>query len=150
MDLARVARDACELFQPIAEDKGVTMTFSAPENVDFRGDIRMIQRMIANLLDNAIKNTPSGEGVRLSIHEESARSIVVSVEDTGIGISETDLPRIFDRFYRCDPSRSQAGIGLGLSLAKAIAQAHGGAIDAASRPGKGSTFRVTLPISPTS
>ena len=70
---------------------------------------------------------------------------MISVKDTGIGISPSDLPRIFERFYRCDQSRSQAGIGLGLSLARAIARAHGGDITATSLPNQGSTFTVTLP-----
>jgi len=69
----------------------------------------------------------------------------IAVQDTGIGISARDLPRIFERFYRCDQSRSRAGVGLGLSLARAIARAHGGDIAVASMPERGSTFTVTLP-----
>ena len=105
----------------------------------------MMQRMIANLLDNAIKYTPSRGNVDISIHRDKGRWIIVSIKDSGIGVSEKDLPHIFERFYRCDPSRAETGIGLGLSLAQAIALAHGGRIDVKSSLGKGSTFTVTLP-----
>ena len=106
----------------------------------------MIQRMIANLMDNAIKYTPSGGAVDVSVHAHEGQTAVITVSDTGIGISQDDLPHIFERFYRCDPSRSLAGIGLGLSLARAIAMAHGGDITVTSRRGKGSTFTATLPL----
>ena len=72
-------------------------------------------------------------------------SVAITVKDTGIGISEKEIPRIFERFYRCDPSRSEAGIGLGLSFARAIARAHGGDIKVTSTPDQGSTFAVTFP-----
>ena len=109
----------------------------------------MIQRMLSNLLDNAIKYTSSGGSVNVSVAENDAQ-VVVSIKDTGIGISPRDFPHIFERFYRCDESRSQAGIGLGLSLARAIARAHGGDITATSTPDQGSTFTVTLPKPPPS
>lgn len=147
MDITRVIRDACTLFHPLAEDKGVTMTWNVPDQCSIYGDIRMIQRMMANLLDNAIKYTPVNETIDVSVHENDRQSVIVSVRDTGIGILEKDLPHIFKRFYRCDPSRPQTGIGLGLSLAQAIAQAHGGNIYVTSSPDKGSTFTVTLPKS---
>ena len=106
----------------------------------------MIQRMLSNLLDNAIKYTPSGGFVIVSVAEIDAQ-VVISIKDTGIGISPKDLPHIFERFYRCDQSRSQTGIGLGLSLARAIARAHDGDITATSTPDQGSTFTITLPKS---
>jgi signal transduction histidine kinase len=93
-----------------------------------------------------LKYTPSGGTVTVSVDENEGQ-VVISISDTGIGISKDDLPHIFTRFYRCDQSRSQAGIGLGLSLAMAIAKAHGGNIAAASNPGKGMKFTVTLPQS---
>jgi len=144
IDLAGLIREACELFEPSAEDKGVTLSCNVPNGSYLVGDIRMIQRMLSNLLDNAIKNTPSGGSVTTSV-SENVNQAVVSVKDTGIGISPKDLPHIFERFYRCDQSRSQIGIGLGLSLAKAIARAHGGDITATSSPNQGSTFTITLP-----
>jgi heavy metal sensor kinase len=144
IDLAMLTREACELFEPSAEDQGVTLNCVAPDGIRVFGDARMFQRMLSNLMDNAIKYTPSGGRVTVSLTEKDAR-VLVSVKDTGCGISPPDLPRIFERFYRCDQSRSKPGIGLGLSLARAIARAHGGDITAASNPGQGSTFTVTLP-----
>jgi heavy metal sensor kinase len=146
IDLAGVVQDACRLFEPTAEDKGITLSCDAMERSPFVGDSRMIQRMLSNLLDNAIKYTPSGGSVVISIAENNAQ-MVVSIKDTGIGITAKDLPHIFERFYRCDQSRSQTGVGLGLSLARAIARAHGGEITATSIPNQGSTFTISLPKS---
>ena len=144
IDIAGVLRDACELFHPISEDKGVTMIPRLPEKSVMKGDIQQLQRMAANLLDNALKYTGAGGEVRVSLNGDG-KEIVITVADSGRGISEDDLPHIFKRFYRCDQSRSKPGNGLGLSLAQAIARSHGGKIMAASVPGKGSTFTVTLP-----
>ena len=146
LDMADVVREACELFQPVAEDSGVKITCNLSERGVFQGDIRMIQRMIANLLDNAVKYTPAGGEVSLSVNSEQEKKVIVTVKDSGSGISDEAFPHIFERFYRCDPSRSRAGAGLGLSLAQAIARAHRGHIDVKTRLGKGSTFSVTLPV----
>ena len=147
IDLARVIRDACELFRPSGEDKGIALSCETPEALQVTGDIRMIQRMLSNLLDNSIKYTPPGGRVRVAVYEKEQRDVLISIQDTGIGITGPELPRIFERFYRGDQSRSQAGIGLGLSLARAIARAHGGDITVTSVPGEGSTFFVSLPNS---
>jgi heavy metal sensor kinase len=146
IDLRALAQEACELFKPTAEDKGVSLSCNVPKVSHFIGDTQMIQRMISNLLDNAIKYTPSGGSVTVSIIDNDT-DVVVSVIDTGGGISSNDLPHIFERFYRCDQSRSQPGIGLGLSLARAIARAHGGEITVTSNLDQGSTFTVILPKS---
>jgi signal transduction histidine kinase len=106
----------------------------------------MLQRLLANLLDNAVKYTAAGGSVTVSVADTAAQ-VSISVQDSGCGIEPADLPRIFERFYRCDQSRSKPGIGLGLSLARAIARAHGGDITAASVPHRGSTFTVSLPVS---
>ena len=145
VDIAGLVRDACELFAPVAEDKRVSLSCHVPGESLLSGDKRMIQRMLSNILDNAVKYTPSGGKVEVSVSENEKQDIVVSVQDTGVGISEADLPRIFERFYRCDQSRSQAGTGLGLSLARAIARAHGGDITVVSSPNQGSTFTIILP-----
>jgi signal transduction histidine kinase len=145
IDLAGLVRQACELFEPTAEDKRVALSCDVPNKSHLVGDNRMIQRMLSNLLDNAIKYTPSGGKVKVSVSENDERYVVITVKDTGIGISPNDLPRIFDRFYRCDQSRSTPGIGLGLSLARTIARAHGGDITITSVLNQGSTFTITLP-----
>jgi signal transduction histidine kinase len=147
VDLAVLVQEVCELFLPTTEDKGVHLSCQVPERALLKVDIRMIQRLLSNLLDNAVKYTPSGGSVTVSL-EEQPQNLVIEVKDTGIGISPDDLPRIFERFYRCDRSRSLEGIGLGLSLARAITRAHGGDIMAFSQPNEGSTFRVILPKSP--
>jgi heavy metal sensor kinase len=144
MDIGAVVRDACELFRAPAEDKDLRLVCDAPGNFSISGDNRLIQRMIANLLDNAIKYTPAGGSIEMTVNTVNDAA-TITVKDTGIGISEKDIPRIFERFYRCDPSRSEAGIGLGLSFARAIARAHGGDITVTSIPDQGSTFIVTLP-----
>jgi heavy metal sensor kinase len=145
IDLARLVRDACALFGTMAEDKGLTLVCETPEACEILGDIRSIQRMLSNLLDNAIRYTDFRGVVRVLVPECAGNTPAISVTDTGIGISAEDLPRIFERFYRCDRSRSEAGTGLGLCLVRAIARAHGGDITVESRPGQGSTFTVTLP-----
>ena len=144
IDLGGLAREACELFEPAAEDKGIAVSCNVPDRSHLTGDTRMIQRMLSNLVDNAIKYTPPGGSVNVTLRESDGE-VVISVKDTGIGISPNDLPRIFERFYRCDQSRSQGGIGLGLSLARAIARAHGGDIKVTSTLNEGSMFVVTLP-----
>jgi len=147
IDLALFVRDACELFGTTAEDKGLTLSCDVPEECVIRGDAGMIQRLLSNLLDNAIKYTPAGGTVEVSLSEIKGQGATLTVKDTGIGISKRDLPHIFERFYRGDQSRSESGAGLGLSLAKAIVLAHGGNITVESRPHEGSAFTVTLPHS---
>jgi signal transduction histidine kinase len=147
VDLAEMVAGACELFQAVAEDKRISLVTSLPETCHIQGDRHRLQRVVANLLDNAIKYTPAGGSVELALREEGAR-VMLTIEDSGIGIAAEDLPRIFQRFYRCDRSRSQHGIGLGLSLALAFVRAHGGDITATSTHGVGSAFTVVLWRSP--
>lgn len=144
MDLAVITGEACQLFYPIAEDKEIDLSCNLPPSLTFTGDRGKIQRMISNLIDNAIKYTPHGGRVTMSLDTHGKGTISLSVRDSGMGIADEDLPHIFERFYRCDESRSEEGTGLGLSLARAIARAHGGDISAESTPGEGSTFTVTL------
>jgi heavy metal sensor kinase len=143
VDMADMIRRACELFQPIAENNSVTMTMELPDRCLVLGEPRKLQRMVANLLDNALKYTPTGGTVTVSVNLDDGQ-ITISVSDTGVGISEEDLPHIFKRFHTCNKTQPQHGSGLGLSLVKAIARSHGGHVNATSRPGKGSTFTVTL------
>jgi heavy metal sensor kinase len=146
VDIGALIRSACELFEPIAEDKQITLKCQAPEKNFLLGDSRMLQRMLSNILDNAVKYTAPGGEVKVSVSEAS-QDIIITIHDTGIGISGADLTRIFERFYRSDQSRSEPGTGLGLSLARAIARAHGGDITVASELNRGSTFTIILPKS---
>ena len=148
LDMAAVVREACELFEPFAEDKNVGLSCIAPDRAVIQGEIGKIQRMVSNLIDNAVKYTPSGGSVALTLAEETDH-VRLEVSDTGIGISETDLPHVFERFYRCDRSRSEPGSGLGLSLVKAIVLFHGGEIAVDSAPGRGTHIRILLPKNPT-
>ncbi len=145
IDISGLVRSACELFEPMADDKGVILSCHFSEKGYVHGDKRMLQRMLSNVLDNAVKYTQSGGSVEVSVTENGKEGVVVSVKDTGIGIPQSDLPHIFDRFYRCDQSRSQAGTGLGLSLARSIARAHGGDLSVVSRLNQGSAFTIILP-----
>ena len=148
LDIVGLVSDACDIFQSSAEDNGLTLNYSASETININGDMRLIQRMIANLLDNAIKYTPSNGHIDVSVFTDSDRIIEITVKDNGIGIPDQDLENIFERFYRCDPSRTQAGTGLGLSFARAVARAHNGEITVASTLGVGSTFTIKLPDHP--
>jgi signal transduction histidine kinase len=114
--------------------------------VQISGDAEKLQRVLVNLLTNAVRyNREDGE-IRVTARAEGNQA-VLSIADTGVGISAADLPRIFERFYRADKARTGAGnSGLGLSICKAIVEAHGGTIEAASEPGKGSVFTVRLPV----
>ena len=144
LNVTNLVRDACDIFQAPAADKGITIACSKPEDISIYGDIRLIQRMVANLLDNALKYTPSGGRIDVAVTDVGEQSVQITVKDNGMGVAAEDLENIFERFYRCDPSRSEAGTGLGLSFARAVARAHNGDITVASTPGKGSAFTVML------
>ena len=111
VEIAALIRKACELFDPIAEDKNVSLSYYAGEKNLVSGDARMLQRMLANILDNAVKYSPPGGKIEVSLTGTKNHNLTISIKDTGVGISGTDLNRIFERFYRCDQSRSQAGTG---------------------------------------
>lgn len=145
MDLNKLITDACELFQPVADEKHIRLITQLPPQMTIRGDRGKLQRLVTNLLENAVKYTDRGGTVTVSISKQ-AENVHIAFSDTGIGISETDLPKIFNRFYRCDNSRTQPGTGLGLCLAKAIVHAHGGDICVKSMLNQGSTFSVSLPV----
>ncbi len=148
MDIAALVRDACRLFRAPAEEKRIALDGRGPERLALSGDIRLIQRLVGNLLDNAIKYTGENGRVDVTVRSPAGGWVEIEVRDTGPGISATDLPHVFERFYRGDPSRSRTGAGLGLSFARAVARAHGGEVTSASSPGEGSTFTVTLPVRP--
>lgn len=143
--LNKLLMDACDLFRPVADEKNIQLQGRMPDEIYIQGDKSKLQRMVTNLLENAIKYTEPGGKVTISAYKDAGQARIV-FSDTGIGISEADLPKIFDRFYRCDNSRTQPGTGLGLCLVKAIAMALGGDIRVTSKPNQGSTFSVSLPL----
>jgi signal transduction histidine kinase len=144
IEVRALLSEAVELYEDVADAKKICVTLEPGEPVTVRGARDPLRQAFANLLDNAIKYTNAEGSVTLRARAEDGTA-VVTVTDTGPGIAPQDLPRIWDRLYRADPSRSERGLGLGLSLVKAYVQAHGGTVEAASEPGRGSTFTVRLP-----
>ncbi|MBT8147103.1 MAG: HAMP domain-containing histidine kinase [Gammaproteobacteria bacterium] len=144
LNLTNLIRDACELYQVLAYDSAIELHCVCEEEVYIDGNRQFLQRLIGNLLDNAIKYTPAGGEVSIE-QIVSDTDVVIKVRDTGQGISEEDMPRIFERFYRADQSRTKPGTGLGLSLARAIVNAHLGSIAVQSSDNGGSLFTVRLP-----
>jgi two-component system OmpR family sensor kinase len=145
VDLRQVAAIAIEALEPLAADRRVTVMLSG-EAPAVLGDRDRLQQVIANLVDNATRMAPAEGEVRVELSTGAGRAIV-QVSDSGPGIPETDLPRLFDRFYRSEMSRDRAtgGAGLGLAIVKAIVTAHGGTIDAANLAESGAVFTVRLP-----
>jgi heavy metal sensor kinase len=138
---------AYEQMERVARAKGVTLDLEEIDDLTVEGDPLWLQQLVTNLVNNAVKYTPAGGEVRLSLVREGTLS-GLRVTDTGIGIPEEHQPHVFDRFYRVDPGRSRdsGGSGLGLSIARWIAEAHGGTISLRSQVGHGSTFTVHLPL----
>ena len=145
VNLSQLLTDLCELFEAAAEEKHIALKLKLEQNCYIVGQKPHLQRMLANLLDNALKYTPSkGEvGIELA---RFPHEFCLTIADTGIGIPLSDQDRIFDRFFRCDQSRSVDGCGLGLSFARSVARAHGGDITVTSETSKGSIFSSTFPI----
>tara|TARA_B110000858_G_scaffold194218_1_gene248180 strand:+ start:29283 stop:30683 length:1401 start_codon:yes stop_codon:yes gene_type:complete len=146
LQLDKLLNDACELYQPLCHENGISLSSNAQDNISILGNKQFLQRLLSNLLDNAIKYTPKGGSITLE-SEVSGKDVLIKISDTGVGISQEDLPNIFQRFYRCDTSRSKPGTGLGLCLALAIAKAHWGNISVSSKIAEGTEFVVSLPIS---
>jgi signal transduction histidine kinase len=144
VSLRALVAEVVELYEDVAEEKRITITVEPGEDVKVRADRDRLRHVLANLVDNALKYTPEGGRVWIGVARDGADA-VLTVRDSGIGIAPQDLPRIWDRLYRGDSSRTERGLGLGLSLVKAFVTAHGGGVEAASQPGKGATFTVTLP-----
>jgi len=144
VDLCQLAREAAELYQYVAEERKITLATDLPGPCEARVDPVRVRQVFANLLDNALKYTP--EGGRVSVSLRAGRDEVIAVfRDTGIGIPADEQDKIWARLYRGDKSRSQRGLGLGLSLVKAVVQAHGGQVTVFSQVGQGSEFTVRLP-----
>ena len=150
LDLAELAAGTADQLNLLAEDKSVRLACAQAKPVWVQGDRSRLKQVIVNLLDNAIKYTPEGGSVTLTVAAQNHHA-VLEVADNGIGIAPEVLPRVFERFFRVDPARSrgQGGAGLGLSIVKSICAAHYGQVSVTSTPGEGSRFRVELPLAAT-
>ena len=144
VDLCQMVRDVVELYEYVAEEKKIEVRMDLLGACEARVDRNRMRQVFANLLDNAIKYTPENGSVTISVREESDCATVV-FRDTGIGIAEDEQKKIWARLYRGDKSRSQHGLGLGLSLVKAVVEAHHGRVTVASKEGGGAEFTVSLP-----
>jgi heavy metal sensor kinase len=146
-DLSELAKTTTEQMSLLAEDKDISVSCKAKQPALVEGDRARLKQVIVNLLDNAIKYTPAKGSIQLSVSTTNGHA-VLEVADTGIGIPPDALPHVFERFYRVDQTRhaDSESAGLGLSIVKSICTAHGADVEAESDPGKGSRFRVKLPI----
>ena len=132
------------LYDLVAEEKEIIFEKQLEQRLSIKADKSRLKQLLANLVDNAIKYSPSGGKVTLKAYQKT-ESIIIEICDQGMGINNDELELIFDRLYRADKSRSRKGLGLGLSIVKAIVQAHRGKIEVESKMGKGSVFRVIVP-----
>ena len=149
LDLSVLADEACALFAPLAEDAGITLENRVRQPVEVTADREMMQRCLSNIIENAIKYTPSGGRVTLTtLLRHGEGKVYLRVADTGQGIAPAYLEQVFERFFRADPSRNRRGSGLGLSFARVVARAHGGDVTVESRQGEGSTFTIEMPLDP--
>jgi heavy metal sensor kinase len=146
VNLSAMAQSLAEALEPVAASKDLRLSWGGAQNVIVRGDAAWLERVVLNLVDNAIKFTRPGGHVSVSV-SQNEKHAMLEVRDDGIGISADALPHIFERFYRTDPSRSNRadGVGLGLALVKWAVDQHHGSIDVVSDLEKGSRFLVTLP-----
>jgi len=146
IDLGELVATTADQMLLLAADKGITVTCEAQGRVLVSGDRSRLKQVVVNLLDNAIKYTPANGAVHLRVTAAEGR-VVLSVEDSGVGIPAEALPHVFERFYRVDTTRSDdtGGAGLGLAIVKTICDAHGAAVRVASALGRGSAFHVTFP-----
>lgn len=146
IDLCAFLRETADLYSTVLDDQGLKLTLDIPNApVLFSGHRGRLQRLLGNLLDNAIKFTPHGGTITIALERTSESDVELRVSDTGCGIAPADLPHVFRRFWRSDSSRSLPGNGLGLALAKAIVTSYAGTISCSSTPGQGTTFTISLP-----
>lgn len=144
INISKMIGEACELYRALADINDINLIFKIEEDIFLQGDRKMLQRAFSNLLDNAFKYTKPGDSVSVFL-SKNKELIKIEVSDTGIGIENENLEKIFTRFYRVDSSRARGGSGLGLSLSLAIINEHGGDIIVKSEKGISTTFIITLP-----
>ena len=147
VDFADLIRQTVELYEDVADERGVVIETKPVEALSVPVDRNRMRQVLANLLDNAVKYTPAGGRVEISASRDGDAA-VLTVSDTGLGIPAEELPRIWERLYRGDKSRSERGLGLGLSFVKAIVEAHGGNVAVRSTVGQGTSFELRLPLHP--
>jgi signal transduction histidine kinase len=145
VNISSSIREVVDLYTPIAEEKNVTLVSIIPDEIVLSADSRRLPQAFANLLDNAVKYTPAGGNVYVEL-SQSERQATILFKDSGIGIAAEEMPRIWERLFRGDRSRSERGLGLGLSLVKAVVQAHSGNVEVSQNPEGGSLFVVRLPF----
>ena len=145
IDLAALVGEVVDLYHDVAEEKGIQISTHTGQSLHLQADRSRLRQVLGNLVDNAVKYTAEGGRIDIESFQEK-ESAVLLVKDNGSGISADELPRIWDRLYRGDKSRSQRGLGLGLSLVKAVVQAHHGEVKVLPNPGGGSVFAVFLPL----
>jgi heavy metal sensor kinase len=147
LDFAELVCTTADQMRLLAEEKHISLSCDGTEPVQVEADPARLKQVVVNLLDNAIKYTPEGGSVIITVNSQNGRA-VLEMEDTGLGISASDLPHIFERFYRADKARSRqmGGAGLGLSIVRSICIAHGGQVTVTSTEGSGSRFRIELPL----
>ena len=147
LDLTQLAISTAEQMSLLAEDKAIHVTCKGALGVWVVGDRARLKQVVVNVLDNAIKYTPKGGAVSMTVTAKDSKAIL-EVSDTGLGIPTDALPRVFERFFRVDKARAreQGGAGLGLAIVKSICTAHQGRVELTSNPGRGSRFRVELPL----
>ena len=145
VDIAALMERVLDMYRHVAEEKGIDIYLTIPDGLCVTADPARMSQVLANSLDNAIKYTPHGGRIYIEA-KQLQQQIVIGVRDSGIGVPQEEIPRIWDRLYRGDQSRSEKGLGLGLSLVRAIVRAHKGRVEVFSELGKGSTFTIYLPI----
>ncbi|HLJ61144.1 MAG TPA: HAMP domain-containing sensor histidine kinase [bacterium] len=147
VDVAELVSEAVEAFAPSFHDRGISVELAAPKTLSVTADPDRLRQIVQNLVDNALRYTPRGGTVRITLRWEND-GVRLAVADTGQGIGAGDLPHIFEHFYRTDQSRtrSSGGMGLGLAIVKSLVEAHHGRVTVESTPGAGSTFTVVLPM----
>jgi len=143
VNVLSILNQVIDIYLFVADEKQIDVSIHCPKDLSVRMDQHRMRQALANLLDNAIKFTPKGGQVDLEA-KPLQKEVVISIKDNGCGIPSRELPKIWQRLYRADQSRSEKGIGLGLSLVMAIVHAHGGRVEVNSQPQKGSTFKIYL------
>jgi signal transduction histidine kinase len=144
-----IVSDVCGRYQSSASSKSINLSVTSESGAQVIGNPEQVSRIVANLVENAIRYTPPGGSVRVTCASD-ATSVHVAVEDNGAGIPLEHIDRIFDRFWRGTATRADGGSGLGLAIARALAERHGGRILVTSKVAAGSTFTITLPRRPPS